>query len=109
MKKFQGRQGDVLIQRRDDITIDQLKEAQKIGQDNVVLAEGEATGHAHRVAQAMIALYVLNEIMLLHIPPEAERVPVTHEEHNEVWLEPGIYEIKRQREYRGGQVQRVMD
>lgn len=109
------RQGDVLMIRRDDIDISSLRKDGKLeSKNNCVLAEGEATGHAHRLqvqpkGKAEVAMFMMNDIRLLHIPKELGSQKVTHEEHGPVTLEPGCYEIRQQREYRGGQVRRVLD
>lgn len=116
MKKMKnlGRQGDVLIERRDDITPEQLQQGQRENPDpqgRHILAEGEATGHAHRMnaAKGLVALYVINQMRLLHIPEEAGPQPLEHEEHGTVILPPGIYEIGRQQEFDGVDPRQVMD
>jgi len=58
---------------------------------NKILAEGEATGHAHRAA-AEDAYVLENE---LFCPTGTD---VTHEEHTTLWIPPGQYDISQQRE-----------
>lgn len=93
--QFQARQGDVFVQRIPAIP----KGAKPIKRDgDVILAHGEVTGHAHRIAAPLDAVDVLAEaeriILRVH-----EAVTVRHEEHGPIVLEPGIYESYIQREY----------
>jgi hypothetical protein len=60
-----------------------------------VLAEGEATGHAHRV-EGEAELMEMGERLFLRILGGDCRV--VHEEHATQPLPPGDYEIKRVRE-----------
>lgn len=96
------RQGDLLFVR------DQLPE--QFGGDPVldgILARGEATGHTHQLRQdaqnrairVAQALYVI----------AAVRAYVDHQEHATVELPPGVWQVKRQREYRPDGWVRVAD
>jgi hypothetical protein len=97
------RQGDVLQLRRDDLDIETLRaEAKLEAKDRCILAEGEATGHAHRVQEApkngqSIEMFMMNGTRLLYVPETFGTVPITHEEHDTVHLEPGVWEIRQQR------------
>lgn len=66
-----------------------------------VLAEGEATGHAHRVVPvdegAEAHLLELGERLFLRVL--GGNVKVIHEEHHEQTIAPGEYEIERVMEY----------
>jgi len=109
------RQGDVAIIERDDVDAKKLKAETPVQRNQITLAEGEATGHAHRViAQpkngAEVASYMMDQVLLLHVPKAIGKVSVLHEEHGAIELEAGkVYEIRRQREYSGGEVRPVMD
>ena len=59
------------------------------------LAEGEVTGHAHRVTGEDVAVYGEDVDRELHAPNGAD---VTHEEHKRIELPAGEYDITRQRE-----------
>ena len=63
----------------------------------IVLAYGEATGHAHAIADADAELIELEtgERFLV----TARGVSLRHEEHAAVELPPGSYRVVRQREY----------
>jgi len=61
------------------------------------LAEGEATGHAHRVIGSNFRLFGEEGIPL--ILEASEGVRVEHEEHHLIELPPGEYERSIVREY----------
>jgi len=62
-----------------------------------VLAEGEATGHAHVVeAKEDVFVSCLAEALFNRVGVETR---VVHEEHNPVVLLPGEYRVVRQYEY----------
>lgn len=93
------RHGDVLLIRRDD-----LPPADDPRESEVIVAEGEATGHAHRVTGPGVELRdesddtgdhsdVLDRLRL-YLPDGGT---ITHEEHGEIDLPPGKYEVRIQR------------
>ena len=55
---------------------------------------GEATGHAHRIQNG--AIFRSGSTMYLHANKGAILV---HEEHATIELDPGFYEVVRQREF----------
>ena len=61
----------------------------------LVLAEGEATGHAHIIEDTDAELIQIGERMLLSLTKPAT---IKHDEHGPITLEPGIWEIGRVRE-----------
>ncbi len=61
-----------------------------------VLAEGEATGHSHRVVGEAELLRLGDQLFLRVLGGD---VRVIHDEHAEVAIPPGEYEIDRVREY----------
>ena len=87
MKQY--RQGDVLI-----IEIDKVK-GKKL--DHLTLAKGEVTGHSHKITEGNAELYEENGVLYLSVKDETAKL--THEEHKEIVLPKGDYEIKIQREY----------
>lgn len=82
-------QGDVLIKK-----IDAVKGTEV---NHLVLAEGEVTGHAHRVTEGDATLYSDNGTLYLHV--ESEKAVVTHEEHHAVTIPHGDYQIGIVKEY----------
>jgi hypothetical protein len=102
------RQGDLLL-----VPAHELPEGVRpAGLGRLVLAEGEATGHAHVVDDERASLHrepwSLRRSYLL--VDGAEPVTLMHEEHDELALPAGLYEIRRQREYvPQGRSRRVSD
>lgn len=97
------RQGDVLIAGA-AIPSDAIEI--KPGQRGHVLAEGEATGHAHVVSPAHVLAYFVGLDMYLRVLKESH---VEHEEHDQIVLPPGDYRVVRQREYTPEEIQNVQD
>lgn len=110
----QIRQGDVLL-----IRLEQAPEAfvaevgrrlDRVARDRgrLVLAEGEATGHAHVIESDEAELLREDEqlldpgqaVELYLLVHGAEPVPLVHEEHASLPVPPGVYRVVRQREYR---------
>jgi hypothetical protein len=73
-----------------------------------VLAEGEATGHAHRLADPGTA-QVLGGGGGLFLDVTAETATVVHDEHAPIAVPRGCYEIRIQREYHPQEIRRVID
>ena len=98
------RQGDVLITRVAKIPARAIKRENR---GAVVLAEGEVTGHAHRIEAPEIAeLYDSDRGVYLTVERATRLV---HEEHGAIVLEPGAYRVARQREYTPDSIRNVAD
>lgn len=94
------RQGDVLLVL---ILDSQLPESvvplARDARGKLVLALGEATGHAHAVSTPdadLLADAAELDRRFLRIVTDAM---LTHEEHDPIPLPPGLYQVVRQREY----------
>jgi hypothetical protein len=91
------RQGDVLL-----VPVDGLpRETLDVGSGRLVLADGEATGHAHVVEDERASLHSVGGRdggRFLSVVGE-EPVFLVHEEHDRLSVPPGVYEVRRQREY----------
>jgi hypothetical protein len=94
------RQGDVILKR-----IDKIPEKASLT-NNFVLAEGEATGHKHLLSGK--AVTVLETIDRKFINAGTTAI-LMHEEHKQVMIPKGLYEVKVQREYDPVQERKVMD
>lgn len=73
-----------------------------------VLAEGEATGHAHVISSQDTKLYqetATHERYLRVV----RTTPLKHEEHPAIDVPPGTYKVVRQREYFPESIRTVMD
>jgi len=104
------RQGDVLVVPIDEAELPtDLVPAPRDGGGRMVLAYGEATGHAHVATGEGLTLLCLPDdlaSMFLHIRGYGR---LTHEEHGPIPLPAGYYRVVRQREYVPGSVRPVAD
>jgi hypothetical protein len=102
------RQGDILI-----VPISEIPKAAKRAKAKhrrLVLAEGEATGHHHSIADS-------NAVDLLQLPSQDDlfllvkegNALLEHQEHATITIPPGTYRIVRQREYSPEAIRRVQD
>lgn len=91
------RQGDVLIKR-----IDAVPEGAQ--PKDAILAYGEATGHNHLAEGAEVLIKDGKQYMVVR-----QKAIVKHQEHEQIELPAGIYEIGIQREYNVQENRRVMD
>jgi hypothetical protein len=103
------RQGDVVLRR-----VESLPDGvQPVPAENgrLVLAHGEATGHHHSFALA-------NNVALfredgsgggLFLTVTGTPASLEHQEHTTLLLQPGYYEVRRQREYHPKAIRRVED
>ena len=73
-----------------------------------VLAEGEVTGHAHRL-QGGADAQVWSSGAELYLEVSGAEATITHDEHHPVTLPQGAYEIRIQREYHPKEIRRVVD
>jgi hypothetical protein len=106
------RQGDILIRQVPEdavpATVRDLPRAPRDGRGRLILALGEATGHAHAVVGPGV-LHCDPEPLApdhLHLPSGGR---VVHEEHAAISLPAGWYRVVRQREYFPGAVRVVAD
>jgi hypothetical protein len=95
------RQGDVLLVPVDELPARKLERV--VDGPHIVLAEGEATGHAHVVLGRARLVHSTNApswrgVEHTHLVVE-EPASLIHDEHDAIGLEPGTYEVRRQREY----------
>lgn len=107
MKKF--RQGDVLLVQVSEIPAD----ATPCNVDgDVILAYGEVTGHAHRLAEGSVKPLAKGGVW----SASAERfiqaldgAKLTHEEHGTIPIPAGNYKVVQQREYSPEAIRNVAD
>jgi hypothetical protein len=106
------RQGDVLLVPVEELPVG-CEPAGSLARRQV-LAEGEATGHAHVVVggSRLVELRerrgwiagVTRRYLVVEGPSS-----LVHEEHRPIELATGVYEVRRQREYRPERSVRVAD
>jgi hypothetical protein len=86
------RQGDIYIESVRCVPEGAVK------QFSTVLAEGEATGHRHRIRDFQTAnVFAAPDEMFIDVV--ADRAEIVHEEHATIVLNRGVYRVWRQREY----------
>lgn len=101
------RQGDVLVERIDALPAN-LKKLPRDG-GRVILAHGEATGHAHAIMDAHADLYSATEPDVTYLEVRDAVAALTHDEHSTIPLAPGAYRVVRQREYSPEAIRHVAD
>lgn len=85
------RHGDVLLKQIKELPKDSKKLADK------VLAYGEVTGHKHQFGDpSFVDRYRDDKKLYLQV---YQPVPLNHEEHNTLIIDPGVYEQITEREY----------
>lgn len=92
--KTQLQHGDVLIETS------KIPDGAQRRNGAIILAEGEVTGHAHRVScpeGVEAELLELGDKLFLRIM--GGDASVVHEEHKEITIPEGEYEISRVQEY----------
>ena len=87
------RQGDVLFKKIESLP----KKNRKLDTD--IIVKGEATGHAHRIVNGDIFVSWIEAMGPINFLKAGKHAKIVHEEHETIELEPGIYEVTRQKEY----------
>jgi hypothetical protein len=87
------RQGDVSI-----LTAVKIPRAAQRVTGESILARGEVTGHAHRITEGKVLLYQF-AAGLMYLRVLSEFAKLSHEEHEEIILPRGDYEVRHQKEF----------
>jgi hypothetical protein len=87
------RQGDVSI-----LTAVKIPLAAQRVTGEPILARGEVTGHTLRITEGKVLLYQL-ATGLMYLRVLSEFAKLYHEEHEEIVLPKGDYEVRRQKEF----------
>ncbi|HEU5378635.1 MAG TPA: hypothetical protein VFV38_24710 [Ktedonobacteraceae bacterium] len=98
-KRVMHRQGDVLFVKVADLP------AELVERKSDVLVEGEATGHAYRLTEGQV--WQTQEGVLFLSAVTGSKI--VHEEHAPIELEPGYWQVIRQREYSPKETRWVRD
>lgn len=83
------RQGDVLLKPIDSIPSGATETEERI------LARGETTGHSHKLTGKAKVYNNNGQLLVL----AEQGVKLVHEEHKQIEIPQGTYEVVRQREY----------
>ncbi len=98
------RHGDVFIER-----VDNIPPGLRLT-PIPVLAEGEITGHAHRISEPQAAtFYIGTEVGERYFEVNIAEATIIHEEHAPIKLPSGKYRSWIQREYHPQEIRRVID
>ncbi len=84
------RQGDLLLKEIPRVP----KNAQSV--KSMVLAEGEATGHKHKLVGGLVQVYEDDKNKFVEVE---ETTQLVHEEHTPIALDRGSYVVVREREF----------
>jgi hypothetical protein len=98
------RQGDVLLKPIQSLP----KGLAKQEPGKLILAYGEVTGHAHEIKERTSVTAWVDDKGSLFLDVE-EPTTLTHQEHDEVVIAPGKYQVIRQREYTPEEIRNVAD
>jgi hypothetical protein len=98
------RQGDVLLVKVSFLPDDRQPLAPE--NDHHILANGEVTGHAHRILMRQAEMYSSGGGPYLYVPEAAQ---LLHEEHGIIEIPAGNYRVVRQREYTPEAIRQVTD
>jgi hypothetical protein len=96
------RHGDLLVKSVESVPSD----ARQL--HHLVLAQGELTGHSHRIAERDAATLFESPAGLFVIVT-AEKASLVHQEHGPIELPKGTYQVWRQREYTPAEIRTVRD
>jgi hypothetical protein len=110
MKKIPGqkRQGDVLVQLINE-QIPTSAKSVKREKGRIILAHGEATGHAHALSTRNVRLYAAEtEERYLQVGA-SQPAMLKHEEHTHFEIAPGVHRVTRQCEYHPEEIRYVAD
>lgn len=100
------------ILRQGDVTLRPSKiKSDATLTDSMILAEGEMTGHAHRIVAGQVEVYRQVAQGLMYLKVLSDMATLFHEEHEDVYIPKGEYEVKTQREWDwfSEEVRRVTD
>ena len=91
------RQGDVILLSLKQT--DSTTAPENVGKrlPHLTLAEGEVTGHSHRISEGKAELYEKDGTLYLRVL--SETATLIHEEHKAIQIPQGSWMVRIQREY----------
>ena len=103
-------QGDILIERVED-NATARPAIRSVDAGAVILAEGEATGHHHRLLGSVtmyrddaLARDIPPGLYVAHVEVTSPTARLEHEEHAPIVLDEGTYRVRRQRQLEPGDI-----
>jgi len=94
--KTKIQQGDVLLRRVTTIPAGTRIPKKKNSRGEMVLAEGEVTGHYHGILEHNSELFQVGDKTYMELKSPAT---LTHQEHGHIPVEEGIWEVGQVQEY----------
>jgi hypothetical protein len=95
-KNIPLQQGDVVLYPVSSIPEGCKKVDPKLGR--IVIAEGEATGHAHTILASIGTMFV-NEATKQTFIETSAPTEIDHQEHEKITVPPGKFRVHRVKEY----------
>jgi hypothetical protein len=83
--------------RQGDVILIPTEQTQGKLLTHLTLAEGEVTGHKHRISEGQAELYQTNDTLYLKIL--SKTATLSHEEHQTIFIPGGNWMVRIQREY----------
>jgi hypothetical protein len=100
------RQGDVMLELVAKLPAGLVKQPADNGR--VILARGEVTGHHHSLAADASEAWKGQTETEFYVEVD-ELSELVHQEHSAIAVEPGIYRVRKQREYSPQEIRSVRD
>ena len=100
MKNF--RHGDVILKAVKSIRGEEINKDK-----DLILALGEVTGHSHRIPQGQAQMFKFNDKTYIKVTKGI--ACLKHEEHKEIKIPRGCYEIEIQKDYSPDGWKKVQD
>src|SRR5947209_9538828 len=111
---FSSKSGENIMYRQGDVLIIPVKfipanatEPVERESGRVILAHGEATGHAHAIKAEGAALFRDPKLMTIFMKVSGDAVALEHDEHKTITIPSGNYRVIRQREYSPSEIRNV--
>jgi len=111
-KKIKLQQGDVLLKEVKSYGLSEQFSKKKVKQDgqkkdDLILAYGEASGHAHQITAGVAELIIMGNQTLLKVL--SDYALLKHNTHKEIEVPKGDYVVDIVREYDDVEERRVAD
>lgn len=100
MEKTAYRHGDVIL-------VPSAVPERATAKNGLTLAEGEVTGHSHRISEGVAKMFKFDDRVYLRVT--SERAALVHEEHKRIDLPAGDYEVIIQQDYEPEGWKKVID
>jgi hypothetical protein len=94
MKKYYYRQGDILLEKVDNV-VDDCEKIQD--NNNNIIAHGES-GNQHRMNQQVV-IFEDRKTKERFVQVMNQDTELVHQEHKPIQIPKGLYKIRREREY----------